>query len=107
MPIKRFLNDLLRQNKFEAYMDLLVTSFNPKSVKDVMCRSLISVSYDGFLYDCDFNQMLEMPIANEKISVWDLDSFDNCFFGKPIYTAAHCFACTAGAGSSCGGALGT
>ena len=70
-----------------------------------MCRSLVSISWDGLIYDCDFNQMLEMPIGGkEKTTIWDIDSFDH-FAGRPITTADHCYGCTAGAGSSCSGAI--
>lgn len=105
MPIKRFLNDLLGQKKFESYMDLLVNSFNPHSLEGVMCRSLLSVSHDGELFDCDFNQMLNLPLGNKKSSIWEIETFDSFLEGGKINTANHCYACTAGAGSSCGGAL--
>lgn len=105
MPIKRFLSDLMRQGKWEEYMALLVNNFNPKTLDEVMCKKLLSVSFDGKLYDCDFNQMLEMPIDNFAKTIWDIDSFDSFSENIKIKTANHCFACTAGAGSSCGGAL--
>lgn len=105
MPIKRFLNDLSRQGKWETYMELLVNNFNPHTLDEVMCRSLISVSFDGKLYDCDFNQMLEMPIRGNKKTIWDIENFDLFLENMKIATANHCYACTAGAGSSCGGAL--
>jgi Protein of unknown function (DUF3641) len=69
-----------------------------------MCRSLVSIGWDGVLYDCDFNQMLEIGIAARRLTVWDLEDLDN-FAGQRIATGSHCFGCTAGAGSSCGGAL--
>lgn len=105
MPIKRFLDDLLRQGKFESYMELLVNNFNAQSVDEVMCRTLISVSHDGELFDCDFNQMLNLSLGNKKRTIWDIESFDSFSEGEKIKTANHCYACTAGAGSSCGGAL--
>lgn len=105
MPIKRFLNDLLGQKKFESYMDLLVNSFNPHSLEGVMCRSLLSVSHDGELFDCDFNQMLNLPLRNKESSIWEIETFDSFLEGGKINTGNHCYACTAGAGSSCGGAL--
>jgi radical SAM/Cys-rich protein len=105
MPIKRFLSDLMRQGKREEYMMILVNNFNPMTLNDVMCKNLLSVSFDGKLFDCDFNQMLEMPIDNIAKSIWDIDSFDSFSENIKIKTANHCFACTAGAGSSCGGAL--
>lgn len=104
MPIKRFLRDLERQGRLQDYMELLANSFNPLAVDSVMCRNLISVSWDGFLFDCDFNQMLEIPINAKRKSLWDISSLDE-FAGDSIAVAQHCYACTAGAGSSCGGAL--
>lgn len=105
MPIKRFMNDLLRQNKYESYMELLVNNFNAQSVDEVMCRSLISVSHDGELFDCDFNQMLDLKLGNKKRTIWDIETFDSFSEGENINIANHCYACTAGAGSSCGGSL--
>lgn len=108
MPIKRFAESLARDGKHEEYMSLLVHHFNPATVDGLMCRSLISVSWDGQLYDCDFNQMLELPLAGSRtrdgFAIWDLDSFDD-LVGAAIATDAHCFGCTARAGSSCSGAL--
>lgn len=103
MPIKRFLNDLIRNEKYETYMDLLVQNFNPKAAEGVMCRNLISVAWNGELFDCDFNQMLELPLAAGRKTVWDISSFDDV--GATISFADHCYACTAGSGSSCGGSL--
>jgi hypothetical protein len=85
-------------------MDLLIDSFNPQTASSVMCRSLVSVGWDGRLYDCDFNQMLEMPLISPFPTLWDIDSFDTLANGA-ISVRNHCFGCTAGAGSSCGGAL--
>ncbi len=86
-------------------MGLLVNHFNPATVPGLMCRSLVSVGWDGALYDCDFNQMLELPLAGSPTaSLWSIASCDE-LAGLPVTTAAHCFGCTAGAGSSCGGAL--
>ncbi len=104
MPIKRFLKDLERSGKFEQYMDLLANSFNPMTANSVMCRNLVSVSWDGELFDCDFNQMLELPLGAGRKKLNDLSSFDD-LSQKPISFANHCYACTAGAGSSCGGSL--
>jgi len=108
MPIKRFAWDLTRSGRFEAYMQLLVEGFNPATVDGLMCRSLISVSWDGRLFDCDFNQMLDLPAgavdATEARTIWDIDGFA-ALDAAPIATGAHCLGCTAGAGSSCGGAL--
>jgi radical SAM/Cys-rich protein len=105
MPIKRFLDDLIRQDKLQSYMELLVNHYNPKAAAGVMCRSLISISHDGKLYDCDFNQMLELDMGNKKRSIWDIDNFDTFSEGEIIKTGKHCYACTAGAGSSCGGSI--
>ena len=104
MPIKRFAHDLARQGKEEEYLSLLVNHFNPESVSGLMCRDLVSVAWDGTLHDCDFNQMLEIPLGGRPRTIWDLDDL-GALEGEPIATARHCFGCTAGAGSSCGGAL--
>ena len=104
MPIKRFLRDLERNGKLQEYMDLLVSSFNPDAAKSVMCRSLISVGWDGKIYDCDFNQMLEIPIAWKAKTIWDVDTFQD-LEKEEIALADHCYGCTAGSGSSCGGSL--
>lgn len=105
MPIKRFLFDLKRSGKYEGYMSLLEGHFNPEAVAGLMCRSYVSISWDGKLYDCDFNQMLAMPIAKTEFpTLWDLSSFADLDAG-PIAVGNHCYGCTAGAGSSCGGSL--
>lgn len=103
MPIKRFLDDLNRQGKYEMYMELLVNNFNPKAAESVMCKSLISIGWDGQIYDCDFNQMLEIPANAKKVTLWDIEEFQD-MRNKSIALANHCYGCTAGAGSSCGGA---
>jgi radical SAM/Cys-rich protein len=104
MPISRFLKDLTKQGATERYMQLLVEKFNAETVDGVMCRTLVSVGWDGTLYDCDFNQMLDMPVNNGlPRHIRDFDAF--LFARREIRTGAHCFGCTAGAGSSCGGAL--
>lgn len=104
MPISRFLTDLTRHGNYQRYMDLLVEKFNPQTVPEVMCRRLVSVGWDGQLYDCDFNQMLAMPINHGlPRHLRDFDAF--LLSRRPIRTGAHCFGCTAGSGSSCGGAL--
>eukprot|EP00238_Polyblepharides_amylifera_P008311 CAMPEP_0196588764 /NCGR_PEP_ID=MMETSP1081-20130531/61663_1 /TAXON_ID=36882 /ORGANISM="Pyramimonas amylifera, Strain CCMP720" /LENGTH=380 /DNA_ID=CAMNT_0041911369 /DNA_START=178 /DNA_END=1320 /DNA_ORIENTATION=+ len=102
MPIKRFADFLHQRNELESYMQLLVDNFNPAAVRGVMCRDLISVRYDGQLYDCDFNQQLDMDVVSSKRSLADIKSLDD-LNGSPIYTDSHCFGCTAGAGSSCQG----
>jgi radical SAM/Cys-rich protein len=104
MPIKRFLDYLRRSGNEERYMRKLVEAFNPATVEGLMCRSLVSVEWTGKLYDCDFNQMLELGVAPElPQSIADFDPAR--FAARRITTAAHCFGCTAGAGSSCGGAV--
>ena len=104
MPIARFADWLRRTGQDAAYMSLLVNHFNPATVPGLMCRSLVSVGWDGRLYDCDFNQMLEIPLGAAARTIWDLASLDE-LTGQPVATASHCFGCTAGSGSSCGGAL--
>jgi radical SAM/Cys-rich protein len=103
MPIHRFRGQLERLGAYDDYMAKLVNAFNPTAAEGVMCRSLISVGYDGKLYDCDFNQMLEMQIEdNEPMTVFNFDL--GTLQQRRIRFASHCFGCTAGAGSSCGGA---
>ena len=104
MPIHRFAHQLQREHAFGSYMELLIQNFNPRALSGLMCRSQISVSYEGRIFDCDFNQMLELPLDNTKDSLWDISSFD-AYGSRAITTDSHCFGCTAGAGSSCGGAL--
>lgn len=104
MPIKRFLFDLKRQNKLAEYMQLLIDNFNPAAAREVMCLSLVSVSWDGKIFDCDFNQMLQLGLSGSQNTLSDIDSFD-ALAGGQITLRDHCFGCTAGAGSSCGGAL--
>jgi radical SAM/Cys-rich protein len=104
MPIARFARDLERSGRTEAYMSLLVNHFNPATAAHVMCRTLVSVDHAGQLFDCDFNQALEIPLGGRRRTVWDVEALD-ALDGLPIATAAHCFGCMAGAGSSCGGAL--
>ncbi len=100
MPINRYLEALVRAGKFEAYMERLVDAYNPDTLSGLMCRHMISVGYDGSVYDCDFNQMLDMK--TEPVS--HLRNFDlAAFMGRRIRTGNHCFGCTAGSGSSCGG----
>ncbi len=104
MPISRFLDDLRTTGRYEEYMELLANSFNPASVDELMCRKLISIGWDGQLYDCDFNQMLDIPILKgmpQTITDFGLELLSH----RPINTDHHCFGCTAGAGSSCGGAI--
>jgi len=108
MPIARFARQLERSGCLGEYMGLLVNHFNPATVAGLMCRSLVSVGYEGTLYDCDFNQMLGIELRGaarkQRLTVWDIDDLD-ALTGARIATAPHCFGCTAGAGSSCTGAL--
>lgn len=108
MPIKRFAQSLERAGKYQAYLSLLVAHFNPGTVPELMCRSLVSVGWDGKLYDCDFNQMLDIELGavaeTGARTVWDATSLD-ALARRRIATGSHCFGCTAGAGSSCAGAL--
>ena len=110
MPIQRFAAVLRQQGRLENYMDLLRSSHNPSNLEQVMCRSTISVDWQGYLYDCDFNQMLGLPMtglaageASPRRHLRELLEHDPA--DEPIAVADHCFGCTAGAGSSCGGAL--
>jgi radical SAM/Cys-rich protein len=104
MPINRFRHFLERTELYESYMEKLINAFNPAAAEGVMCRNLISVGYDGTLYDCDFNQMLELKV-NHGVSntIWNFDFAG--IRGRQIVFDSHCFGCTAGAGSSCGGAV--
>lgn len=102
MPIHRFAEQLQRNGTFDEYMQKLVGAFNPVAALGVMCRSLLSVSWDGRLFDCDFNQMLEMELDDgEPLTVFNFDL--QRLKARQILFADHCYGCTAGAGSSCGG----
>ncbi len=103
MPIKRFGAILAAKGEFESYMQLLKDAYQPANLGAVMCRDLISVDYRGYLYDCDFNQMLELPLGGERRHLSDLLVADSV--PGRIAVGGHCFGCTAGQGSSCGGAL--
>jgi len=107
MPIKRFATYLRHNKEYDSYMELLVNSFNPAIVDGLMCRDTLSVGYDGKLYDCDFNQMLEMQLGqSSKGSSLTIENVtQEGLLEQPILTGTHCFGCTAGAGSSCGGSL--
>jgi radical SAM/Cys-rich protein len=106
MPIARYLEWLESSGNVHAYMETLVKAFNPSTVSGLMCRNTLSVSWDGWLYDCDFNQMLEIPILGTDGSPLHIRDLDPSEIGKRrIATGRHCFGCTAGAGSSCGGSL--
>lgn len=101
LPISRFLDYLIASENYEDYMYALVDAYNPNTVKEVMCTNTISVSWDGFLYDCDFNQMLELPVNNKIKHINDYH--EELLQDRNINTSQHCYGCTAGAGSSCQG----
>ncbi len=104
MPISRYLDYLLSSGNYSRYMDKLISAFNPASVQNLMCRNTLSVGWDGYLYDCDFNQMLDLQVStsdSQHISDFDFEILKN----RNIVVKQHCFGCTAGEGSSCGGSL--
>ena len=103
LPISRFLEYLMDTGQYEEYMSTLIGAFNPTTVDHLMCRNTISVSWDGSIYDCDFNQMLDLKVesASAHIDDFDLESL----VSRRIVVSQHCYGCTAGAGSSCGGAV--
>jgi radical SAM/Cys-rich protein len=103
LPISRFLDYLLQSGNYEKYMKKLLDAYNPLAAQNVMCRSTISIGWDGYLYDCDFNQMLEMKVdCNSK----HISNYNNSILqSRNIIVNQHCYGCTAGAGSSCGGTV--
>lgn len=104
LPVSRFLEYLIASGNYEGYMEKLVNAFNPVAAAGVMCRNTLSVGWDGYLYDCDFNQMLELKVnsqAPRHLRDFDLDSLNK----REIIVNQHCYGCTAGAGSSCGGEI--
>ncbi|QPK64329.1 arsenosugar biosynthesis radical SAM protein ArsS [Methylomonas sp. LL1] len=106
MPIQRFGSTLISHGRFESYMALLKSSFRTANLENLMCLNTLSIDWQGYVYDCDFNQMLDLPLgaaAKPKLHISELhlEQLENA----PIATAAHCYGCTAGQGSSCGGAL--
>ncbi|MEN8928664.1 MAG: arsenosugar biosynthesis radical SAM (seleno)protein ArsS, partial [Flavobacteriales bacterium] len=106
IPISRYLDYLVASENFMGYMEKLVNAYNPVAAEGVMCRNTVSVGWDGYLYDCDFNQMLELKVAvptKAKQHVKDFDS--KALLDRKIIVNEHCFGCTAGAGSSCGGEI--
>ena len=106
MPITRYATHLKLRREYEPYMELLETNFNAGTVDQVMCRNLISVGWDGWIYDCDFNQMLDLPIVDRSSERLHISSLRLDQLAEPAITVGdHCYACTAGAGSSCGGTL--
>jgi radical SAM/Cys-rich protein len=103
LPISRYLDYLLQSGNYEKYMEKLINAFNPAAAANVMCRNTISIGWDGFMYDCDFNQMLELKVNTNAAHIaqyneWELNN-------RLIVVNQHCYGCTAGAGSSCGGAV--
>lgn len=103
MPISRYLDDLLRAGEYEPYMQRLIEAFNPQTTEHLMCRNTLSVDWRGYLYDCDFNQMLELPVNATGKHLRDLDWEQ--LNQRSIAVANHCLGCTAGSGSSCQGAI--
>ena len=104
LPIKRFEHYLARTGQLESYTQLLADNFNPSTIAPLMCRHLLSVDWQGYVYDCDFNQMLDLPLAaTGRKKLWEIDGA--ALRDQPVAIGCHCFGCTAGAGSSCGGAL--
>ena len=106
MPIQRFGSTLVSRKQFDPYMRLLRTSYREENLDGLMCRSMLSVDWQGFVYDCDFNQMLGLPLelpGRARVHLTDLTDLD--LDGNPIAVLDHCYGCTAGQGSSCGGAL--
>ena len=104
MPINRFRHELIRTGQLDSYMGVLIEAYAERNLEHVMCRRLLSIDWRGFVYDCDFNQMLELPAGgNDRIHLSDL--MDASLTGRDIAVASHCFGCTAGHGSSCSGAL--
>ena len=103
LPISRFLDYLLQSNNYEKYMEKLLAAYNPAAAANVMCRNTLSIGWDGFIYDCDFNQMLDMKVA---CSANHISAFSNtALSNRDIVVNQHCYGCTAGSGSSCGGAV--
>ena len=104
LPISRFLEYLIASDNYEGYMDKLISAFNPSAAMGVMCRNTLSVGWEGSLYDCDFNQMLDLKLESgspQHIDEFDLDRLSK----RNIVINQHCFGCTAGAGSSCQGTI--
>jgi len=113
LPISRFLEYLVRTGNYIGYMEKLINAYNPTAAENVMCRNTISIGWDGYMYDCDFNQMLELKIStsaksfddktikknNQHVSNFDMSTINQ----RSIKIGQHCYGCTAGAGSSCGG----
>lgn len=108
MPIQRFGSQLVTRNEFHGYMQLLKGAYKPENLDSVMCKTLLSIGWQGEVFDCDFNQMLGLPLGGDSARpIYLADLLDSELTGRPIRSADHCYGCTAGQGSSCGGALGT
>ena len=103
LPISRFLDYLLKEERYEAYINKLIDSFNPMAASNVMCRNTISVGWDGKLFDCDFNQMLELGVASSSQHIKEFNNEE--LKNRNIILGQHCYGCTAGAGSSCQGSI--
>ncbi|MDX1279132.1 arsenosugar biosynthesis radical SAM (seleno)protein ArsS [Oceanihabitans sediminis] len=103
LPISRFLDYLIASENYEDYMYALVEAYNPSAVKNVMCTNTLSVSWDGYLYDCDFNQMLELPVNSKVKHISEYN--ESLLQDRDIVISQHCYGCTAGAGSSCQGTV--
>ncbi|HMG15533.1 MAG TPA: arsenosugar biosynthesis radical SAM (seleno)protein ArsS [Saprospiraceae bacterium] len=103
LPISRFLEYLVESENYEDYMQTLINAFNPATVEGLMCRNTLSISWDGYIYDCDFNQMLDLKVSSstKHIDDFNLEELET----RNIILNQHCYGCTAGAGSSCGGAI--
>jgi radical SAM/Cys-rich protein len=104
LPVGRFAHALARDGRLDGHLAALADAFNPATVDGLMCRTLVSIAWDGRVYDCDFHQMAALPPLGPVRTIWDADDLD-VLTGARIATAPHCLGCTAGAGSSCGGAL--
>ncbi|MBU2922055.1 arsenosugar biosynthesis radical SAM protein ArsS [Winogradskyella psychrotolerans] len=103
LPIARFLDYLIASENYEDYMYSLVEAYNPAAVENVMCTNTLSISWDGYLFDCDFNQMLELPVNSKSRHISDFN--EELLEGRNIVISQHCYGCTAGAGSSCQGVV--
>jgi len=103
LPVSRFLDYLVDTGNYEEYMEKLINAFNPMTVPGLMCRNTLSISWDGYIYDCDFNQMLDLKVAanSKHIDEFDLEALSK----RKVLVNQHCYGCTAGAGSSCGGEI--
>ena len=103
LPISRFLDYLLESGNYEEYMEKLVEAYNPATLEGLMCRNTLSVSWDGHIYDCDFNQMLDLKVDSTSSHIDHFNIHD--LANRKIVLNQHCYGCTAGAGSSCGGEI--